>query len=317
MLEEFKKKYKDYIIDPTLKVQKVPTGLAHLDWVIGGGIPLGRIIELYGNPSSGKTTLSFLIGKIFVMKMNKPILYIDSEFSYDGLYVEKTFKINKDEIVVLQPESAEQVFEIIYNSAEDFSIIIIDSIASLRPLAENESDSSTQIIGLLSRILSTHLKKIVPKLSEVNVPLIAINQVRSTIGTYGNPETTPGGSALKFYSSLRLKTKRGQNLVLEDQTIIGNEIKVILEKTKVSSFKKERESSLIYFVYKGFDVVYSLCKFLEEYILVREGNSYYYKGEKLASSKGKLLELLNQNESLRNELYNESYKFISEVDGLT
>jgi len=276
----------------------VSTKLANLDWVLGRGVPLGRIIEIYGPPSSGKTSICLQIAKSF-SELEKPVVYIDAEHALDLDYI-KVFKLDSE--LFIQPSYGEEALNIVRESIGKAGLIIVDSVASLVPKAEIEGNIGEANIGLQARLISQALRVLTPELGKSETALIFINQTRSSIGTYGNPEVTPGGNALKFYSSIRLAVKRKELIAGDESDYKGFELEVKSVKNKMAM--PYRKASLILFPKEGFDEIYSLFfGALELGIIQREGNSYYFEGEKLGGSKQSSLEKVLENKDLQRQIY--------------
>jgi recombination protein RecA len=236
-----------------IPIESIPTGLPSFDRIVSGtgGIPRGRVIEMYGPESSGKTTFALhIVAK--EQKSGKTCAYIDMEHSLDPSWM-ATLGVNVDELVVSQPDFAEQALEIVASLVESslVSLIVIDSVSSLVPKSELEGDFGESHMGLQARLLSQAMRKLVGLCSKNGVSLIFINQIRSKIGiSYGSPEVTSGGNALKFYASIRLDLRR-KEYIKENDEIVGQQIRVKAVKNKISTPFKECLIDLNYS--KGFD----------------------------------------------------------------
>jgi recombination protein RecA len=233
--------------DAIAKVEAIPTGALSLDIAIGvGGIPRGRVVEIYGPESSGKTTLSLHV-VANAQKAGGIAAFIDAEHAMDPVYARK-LGVDVDNLLISQPDSGEQALEItetlIRSGAVD--IIVIDSVAALVPRSEIEGDMGDQQMGMQARLMSQALRKLTGTLSKSRTSLIFINQLRQKIGVmFGNPETTPGGLALKFYSSLRLDIRRVESIKSGDQ-VVGNRVRVKVVKNKVAAPFRQAEFEMYY-----------------------------------------------------------------------
>jgi len=240
-LDEIKEKFGEGAI-MTLRdvkavdVDVVPTGCISLDMALGvGGIPRGRVIEIYGGESTGKTTLSLhIIAE--VQRKGEVAAFVDAEHALDPEYARR-IGVNVDELLISQPDSGEQALQIVETlmKSEQVAIIVVDSVAALAPRAEIDGEVGNQQIGLQARLMSSALRKFSGLAAKTNTIVVFINQTRMKIGVmWGNPETTPGGMALKFYSSVRIELKRIGQLKHGDE-IIGNRIKAKIVKNKSSA----------------------------------------------------------------------------------
>jgi recombination protein RecA len=220
----------------TMDVEAVPTGSVSLDIALGvGGIPRGRVVEIYGPESSGKTTLAqHIVAE--VQKMGGTAAFVDAEHALDPTYA-KNIGINIDELLISQPDTGEQALEIVETlvSSNAVDVIVVDSVAALTPQAEIEGDMGQSHMGLQARLMSQALRKLTASIKKSNCIVIFINQIRMKLGVmFGNPETTPGGNALKFYASVRIEIRRRASIKRGEEAI-GNRVRVKIAKNKVAA----------------------------------------------------------------------------------
>jgi recombination protein RecA len=289
--------------DSRLDVQVIPTGSLSLDLALGvGGVPKGRVIEIYGPESGGKTTLTLhIIAQC--QKQGGTAAFIDAEHALDPVYA-KALGVNIEELLVSQPDTGEQALEIaellVRSGAVD--IVAIDSVAALVPRAEIEGDMGDSLPGLQARLMSQALRKLTAILSRSNCTMIFINQVREKIGVmYGNPETTTGGKALKFYSSVRLDIRRIGQPIKVGNDAVGNTVKIKVVKNKVAPPFKEVEVQI--FFGRGIDQLNDVVNLAVGLDIIEKAGSWFsYGGERIGQGKEKVVELLTNNKALEEEI---------------
>lgn len=283
-------------------IDAIPTGSVSLDIAIGiNGLPRGRIIELFGNESSGKTTLALhFISE--AQKIEGTCAFIDAENALDPEYARK-IGVNIDELLISQPDSAEQALDIVETLVRSgtIDIIVVDSVAALVPEAELEGKVGEMQIGLQARLMSQILRKITSVAAKTGTVVVFINQIRMKIGAFfGNPETTPGGKALKFYSSVRIEVKKIAQLKSQGQNI-GIRVRVKIVKNKVAPPFKETELDIIY--NKGIDTLKDLIETGVKYgVIKRSGNTYEYNNKKLGVGILQAKKSLEENKKLKDEI---------------
>ncbi len=280
------------------KIPAIPTGSLGLDIALGiGGLPRGRIVEIYGPESSGKTTLTLeVIAQC--QKLGGTAAFIDAEHALDPIYAEK-LGVNVDELLVSQPDTGEQALEVadIMVASGGIDILVIDSVAALVPKAEIEGEMGDHHVGLQARLMSQALRKITGNVQKSDTLVIFINQIRHKIGVmFGSPETTAGGNALKFYSSVRMDIRR-IGTVKDGDEAVGNETRVKVVKNKVSPPFKQAEFQILY--NKGINRLGELIdKGADLDIIEKAGAWYSYEGEKIGQGKANSIEFLEQNPKL-------------------
>ncbi|MBA11897.1 MAG: recombinase RecA [Gammaproteobacteria bacterium] len=280
------------------KIPAIPTGSLGLDIALGiGGLPRGRIVEIYGPESSGKTTLTLeVIAQC--QKMGGTAAFIDAEHALDPIYAGK-LGVNVDELLVSQPDTGEQALEVadIMVASGGIDILVIDSVAALVPKAEIEGEMGDHHVGLQARLMSQALRKITGNVQKSDTLVIFINQIRHKIGVmFGSPETTAGGNALKFYSSVRMDIRR-IGTVKDGDEAVGNETRVKVVKNKVSPPFKQAEFQILY--NKGINRLGEIIdKGADLDIIEKAGAWYSYNGEKIGQGKANSIEFLEQNPKL-------------------
>ena len=285
-----------------IEVEAVPTGSLALDIALGiGGIPRGRIIEIYGPESSGKTTVALHV-VAEVQKLGGEAAFIDAEHALDPVYA-KNLGVNIDDLIVSQPDTGEQALEITEQLVRSgaIDIVVVDSVAALTPKQEIEGLMGDSHIGLQARLMSQALRKLASVISRSNTIAIFINQLREKVGVmFGNPETTPGGNALKFYSSVRLDVRRSETIKTDDG-IAGNRTRVKVVKNKVSAPFKNAEFDIIYG--KGISKVGNILDLGVEYDIIEKSGSWFsYDGSRLGQGRESAKKILEDNPELCNEI---------------
>ena len=276
-------------------VESVSTGSLGLDVALGiGGLPRGRVVEIYGPESSGKTTLT-LHAVAEVQKAGGVAAFIDAEHALDTTYAEK-LGVNIDDLLISQPDTGEQALEIadmlVRSGAVD--ILVVDSVAALTPKAEIEGEMGDTHVGLQARLMSQALRKLTANIKRSNAMVIFINQIRMKIGVmFGNPETTTGGNALKFYSSVRLDIRR-IGAVKKGDEIIGNETRVKVVKNKMAPPFRKAEFEILY--NEGISKLGELIDLGVEHKLVEKSGAWYaYNGDKIGQGKDNARQFLRDN----------------------
>ncbi|MBS7285426.1 MAG: recombinase RecA [Prevotella sp.] len=283
-------------------VEVIPTGSISLNAALGvGGYPKGRIIEIYGPESSGKTTLA-IHAIAEAQKAGGIAAFIDAEHAFDRFYAEK-LGVDVDNLWISQPDTGEQALEIadqlIRSSAID--ILVVDSVAALTPKAEIEGDMGDNKVGLQARLMSQALRKLTASISKTKTTCIFINQLREKIGImFGNPETTTGGNALKFYSSVRLDIRRVTS-IKDGDNVIGNQVRVKVVKNKVAPPFKKAEFEITFG--EGISKIGEIVDLGVEYGIIQKSGSWFsYEGSKLAQGRDATKALLKDNPELCEEL---------------
>lgn len=288
---------------PKERVPVIPTGSLYLDWALGiGGYPRGRLVEIYGQESSGKTTLA-LQAIAEVNKLGGIAGFIDAEHALDPEYAKK-LGVDVDNLLISQPDTGEQALEIaealVRSQAVD--LIVIDSVAALVPKAELEGDMGDSFVGLQARLMSQALRKLTGIVSKSNTTIIFINQVREKIGVmFGNPETTTGGRALKFYASIRLEIRKIANITASDETVIGSRVRVKVAKNKMAPPFRQAEFDIIYG--QGISKVGDIIDLgVENKLIEKSGTWYSYGDIKLGQGRENVKAFLLENPKIMDEL---------------
>ena len=285
-----------------MDVPAIPTGAMALDVALGiGGVPRGRVLEIFGPESSGKTTLTLSI-IAQAQKRKGTAAFIDAEHAFDSTWAKK-LGVNLDDLLISQPDTGEQALEItemlVRSNAID--VIVIDSVAALVPKAEIEGEMGASHMGLQARLMSQALRKLTSAISKSKSSVIFINQLREKIGVmFGNPETTPGGRALKFYSSVRLDIRRIAQ-IKRGEEIVGGRVRVKVVKNKVAPPFKQAEFDLMYD--EGVSAVGSILDVAETFELIKQSGSWLLYGEeKLGQGRENAKSFLRENPKVLNEL---------------
>ena len=287
------------------EIETTPTGSLGLDIALGaGGFPKGRIIEVYGPESSGKTTIA-LQAVAEVQKRGGRAAFIDAEHALDPIYA-KNLGVNIDELLLSQPDTGEQALEICEALVRSnaVSIVVIDSVAALVPQAEIEGEMGDSHVGLQARLMSQALRKLSGIINKTNTTAIFINQLREKGGVlFGNPETTPGGRALKFYASVRLDVRRGEQIKLGD-SVIGNKTNIKVVKNKIAPPFKVATVDIMYG--EGVSHVGELVDIASDLgIMDKSGAWYSYHGEKIGQGRENTKIFLKNNPDIANEIENQ------------
>ncbi|OFC69046.1 recombinase RecA [Alteromonas confluentis] len=283
-------------------IEAISTGSLSIDIALGiGGLPCGRVVEIYGPESSGKTTLTLQV-IAEAQKKGKTCAFVDAEHALDPIYAGK-LGVNIDDLLVSQPDTGEQALEIcdmlVRSGAVD--VVIIDSVAALTPKAEIEGEMGDSHVGLQARLMSQALRKLTANIKKSNTLCIFINQIRMKIGVmFGNPETTTGGNALKFYASVRLDIRR-IGAVKEGDEVVGNETRVKVVKNKVAPPFKQAEFMIRYG--EGISKEAELIDLgVKQKLVDKAGAWYSYNGDRIGQGKANVMNFLKENPDIANEI---------------
>ena len=286
----------------TMDIEAISTGSLSLDVALGiGGLPCGRIVEIYGPESSGKTTLTLQV-IAEAQKKGKTCAFVDAEHALDPIYAAK-LGVNVDDLLISQPDTGEQALEIcdmlVRSNAVD--VIIVDSVAALTPKAEIEGEMGDSHVGLQARLMSQALRKLTANIKNANCLCIFINQIRMKIGVmFGSPETTTGGNALKFYASVRLDIRR-TGAIKEGDEVVGNETRVKVVKNKVAPPFKQAEFQIFYGA--GISKEGELVDLGVKHKLIDKAGAWYsYNGEKIGQGKANVMKLFAENKVMAGEI---------------
>lgn len=283
---------------PEMNIEAIPTGSLALDAALGvGGVPKGRIIEIYGPESSGKTTLALHI-LAQAQKMGGEVAFVDAEHALDPVYA-KAIGVDIDSMLVSQPDTGDQALEItdalVRSGAVD--AVVVDSVAALVPRQEIEGEMGDQFVGLQARLMSQALRKLAGTISKTNCVVIFINQLRMKIGVmYGNPETTTGGNALKFYASVRLDVRRVEG-IKEGGNVVGNHVRVKVVKNKVAPPFRQAEFDIMFG--EGISKWGELVDMAVEFDIIQKAGSWFsMEGERIGQGKDSVKKYLMDNPEL-------------------
>ena len=296
------------------KVECIPTGALSLDLALGiGGIPRGRVIEIYGPEAGGKTTLSLHIAAQ-AQKNGGTVAFIDAEHAFDRFYAKK-LGVDIENLLVSQPDNGEQALEIAENLIRSgaIDVIVIDSVAALTPKSEIEGEMGDSKMGLQARLMSQAMRKLTATISKTSTVCIFINQLREKIGVmFGNPETTTGGNALKFYSSVRLDIRKVSQ-IKDGENIMGNRVKVKVVKNKVAPPFKKAEFDILYG--EGISRIGEIIDIGVELNIIKKSGSWFsYNETKLGQGRDALKKLLEENPELCDELTQKINEALKETD---
>jgi len=317
VVEEIREKFGEGIIMKLGDIKRVdiasiPTGSISLDIALGiGGIPRGRVIEIYGPESSGKTTLTLHV-IANVQKAGGVAAFIDAEHALDPEYA-KRIGVKVEDLLISQPDNGEQALDIVETLVESgaVSLVVVDSVAALVPKAEIEGDMGDMHVGRQARLMSQALRKLTAIISKSNCSVIFINQIRMKIGVmFGNPETTTGGNALKFYSSVRIEVRRAAQ-IKKGEDVVGNRVKVKIVKNKVAPPFKTTEFDIMYNegISASGDILDTGVKYE---VIAKKGNSYSLGEEKLGTGREAAKRMLKENPKIMAAISKEIHKKVRE-----
>ncbi|MCA9364368.1 MAG: recombinase RecA [Candidatus Moranbacteria bacterium] len=295
-------------------VEAVPTGSVSLDIALGiGGVPRGRVIEVYGPESSGKTTLALHI-IANAQKAGGSAAFVDAEHAMDPDYAKK-IGVKIDDLLISQPDAGEQALEIVETlvRSQAVDVVVVDSVAALVPRAEIEGEMGDAQVGRQARLMSQALRKLTPIVARTNTIVIFINQIRMKIGVmFGNPETTTGGQALKFYSSVRIEVRRAAQIKKGDD-VVGNRVKVKIVKNKVAPPFKTTEFDIMYNegISRAGDLVDTGVKYE---VIKKSGNSYSFGEEKLGVGRENAKKTIKESDKLKKEITKQIMEKIKALD---
>jgi recombination protein RecA len=319
VVDEIKEKFGEGVIMKLgdvkrVDVESIPTGSISLDIALGiGGIPRGRVVEIYGPESSGKTTLTLHI-IANAQKSGGTAAFIDAEHALDPEYA-KRIGVNINDLLISQPDNGEQALDIVETlvSSGQVAIIVVDSVAALVPKAEIEGDMGDQHMGRQARLMSQALRKLTAIVAKSNCTVIFINQIRMKIGVvFGNPETTTGGNALKFYSSVRIEVRRSAQ-IKKAEDVVGNRVKVKIVKNKVAPPFKTTEFDIMYNegISASGDVLDTGTKYE---VITKKGNSYSFGEVKLGTGRETAKVTLKADAKLMKEISKDIYGKLKEAE---
>lgn len=299
---------------PQWDVQVIPSGSIALDHALGiGGYPRGRIVEIYGPESSGKTTLA-IHAIAQAQKLGGIAAMIDAEHAFDRTYA-KALGVNLDTLLISQPDNGEQALEIADNLIRSgaIDIVVIDSVAALTPKAEIEGEMGDNKVGLQARLMSQALRKLTANIAKTNTCCIFINQLREKIGImFGNPETTTGGNALKFYASVRMDVRKTTQIKDGDEAL-GNRTRVKVVKNKMAPPFKKAEFDIVFG--EGISHTGEVCDLAVEMDIIHKSGSWFsYNGEKLAQGREAVKQLLGDNRELCDEVESKLREALANVE---
>lgn len=312
--ERLEKKYGENTIysedsETNTNVKFIPTGILSLDCALGGGFPAGRVIEIFGPESSGKTGLA-LHAIAVSQRFNRPAMIVDAEYAFDNSYA-RAFGVDIDKLLINQPDCGEQALDVVEETVKSkvVNLIVVDSVAALTPKAEIEGQMGDSHMGLQARMMSQALRKLTGIISKTDCTVIFINQLRMKIGVmWGNPETTTGGNALKFYASQRIDVRRIEFLPKDNPKGIHQRIKVV--KNKVAPPHRETELNLYFKT--GYDVISDIMDMAINFDIIHKApNSYTFNGERIAKNEAECREWLRttskENRSVIRKQIKEAY----------